>query len=189
MTLLLFGFVLFAGTHLVSSAARDFRSRMIGKLGENLYKGLHAFLAIIGAVLMARGFEAARAAGAMVIWSPPIFTRHIALLLLLPVFPLFFSGSANGHIKAKLKHPMLASVKLWAVAHLIANGTLPDIILFGGILAWAVAERIILKRRGAVGGTANPSITADIIAVVAGLALYVAMLMGLHAWLIGVSPI
>jgi uncharacterized membrane protein len=188
MIWLVLGLILFAGTHL-SSSQRDFRTSLISRFGENGHKGLFTLGAVAGIVLMSYGYGAARAAGPSSLWFPPVATRHIALLLLLPVFPMLFAGTVNGVIKAKVKHPMLTAVKLWAVAHLVANGTVPDVLLFGGLLAWAVAERIALKRRGIAGGTANPSARADLIPVVFGVALYVAMLLGLHLWLIGVSPI
>lgn len=188
MIWLVLGLILFAGTHL-SSSFRETRAGVIARLGENGHKGLFTLAVVAGIVLMSYGYGAARFAGPVSLWYPPVATRHVALLLLLPVFPMLFAGTVNGVIKAKLKHPMLTSVKLWAVAHLIANGTLPDVILFGGLLAWAVAERIILKRRGVAGGTDTPNPRADIGPVVAGLALYIAMLFWLHQWLIGVSPI
>jgi uncharacterized membrane protein len=110
--------------------------------------------------------------------------------LLVPVFPLFLAAYFRGRIQAATRHPMLAAVKLWAAAHLLANGTLADVLLFGAFLAWAVADRLSMKRRTArpIPG-APPSKANDLIAVVGGLVIYAAFVLGLHAWLIGVPPI
>jgi uncharacterized membrane protein len=124
-----------------------------------------------------------------VIYVPPAWLKHVAFLLLVPVFPLLFATYLPGKIKAKLKHPMLDAVKLWALAHLLANGMLHDLLLFGSFLAWAVADRISMKRRTQ---RAIPSLPAskanDAIAVVGGLAVYVIMVVWAHQWLFGVAP-
>jgi uncharacterized membrane protein len=116
--------------------------------------------------------------------------RHLSALIMLPVFPLILAAYLPGRIKAALKHPMLAGVKFWALAHLLANGMLADVLLFGSFLAWAVADRISFKRRVVRPiQTAPPSKMNDVIAVVAGLAIYVAFVLWLHTWMIGVSPL
>ena len=123
-------------------------------------------------------------------WKGPTALRHVALLLMLPVFPLLLSVYLPGRIKRTARHPMLLATKLWALAHLLANGNMGDVLLFGGFLAWAVADRISLKHRpqralpGAKAGPAN-----DAIAVAGGLALYAIFLFWAHVWLIGVSPL
>ena len=124
------------------------------------------------------------------LYEPPPVLRHLTLLLMLPVFPLLIAAYMPGRIKVVTKHPMLVAVKLWAFAHLLANGTLADVLLFGGFLAWAVADRISLKRRpsrpvpGAPPGPAN-----DLIAIVVGLVIYGVFVTWGHQWLIGVSPV
>ena len=126
----------------------------------------------------------------VVLYWTPTWLRHLALLLLVPVFPLLLAAYLPGRIQTTVKHPMLAAIKLWAVAHLLANGMLADVLLFGTFLVWAVVDRISLKRRAPrpVPG-AQPSKMNDLIAVVGGLALYVAFILWLHLWLIGVAPI
>jgi uncharacterized membrane protein len=124
-----------------------------------------------------------------VLYQPPTTLRHVAWLLLLPVFPLLFATYLPGRISAATRHPMLVATKLWALAHLLANGTLASTVLFGSFLAWAVVDRISLKRRAPRSvPAAPPSRYNDAIAVVAGLGLYAAVIGALHLWLIGVSP-
>ena len=188
MTLLILGLVLFLGIHSVSIVAPAWRDAMAAR-NELAWKGGYALVAIAGFVLLVYGYGLARQAPT-VLYTPPAGLRHLALLLLLPGFPLVFAAYLPGRIKAATKHPMLVATKLWAVAHLLANGNLADVLLFGGFLAWAVADRISLKRRPArpVPG-APPSAANDAIAVVAGLAVYGLFVWRAHAWLIGVSPL
>jgi len=189
MTSLILGLLLFLGAHSISIVNDPWRNRMQARLGEIGWKGLYGVISIIGFVLIVQGYGAARL-DPVVIYTPPTALRHVAMLLLVPVFPLLLSTYLPGRIQSAVKHPMLVATKLWAFAHLLANGNLADVLLFGGFLAWAVADRISLKRRApralhtAPAGKAN-----DVIAVVGGLALYVGFVMWLHVWLIGVSPI
>jgi uncharacterized membrane protein len=124
------------------------------------------------------------------VWDPPVWTRHLALLLVLLAFICFVAAYLPGHIKARLKHPTLAGVKIWALAHLLANGDLGSILLFGSFLVWGVAARISVKRRDVAaqhGGTAAPAgIRNDVLAVAIGTIVYVAFVFWLHPWLIGV---
>ena len=127
------------------------------------------------------------------LYTPPAGLRHLALLLLLPVFPLLFAAYLPGRLSRLASHPMLLAIKLWATAHLLANGTLADVLLFGGFLAWAVADRISVKRRTpeqahAVPG-APPRPMNDAIAIVGGLAVYALTVLWAHRWLFGVSPL
>ncbi|MGY4830681.1 NnrU family protein [Sphaerotilaceae bacterium SBD11-9] len=188
MTLLILGLVLFLGVHSVSIVAPAWRDAMAARSGLAWRAG-YALIAIAGFVLIVHGYGLARQAP-VVLYTPPAGLRHLALLLLLPVFPLLFAAYLPGRIKAATKHPMLAATKLWALAHLLANGTLADVLLFGGFLAWAVADRISFKRRTPrpIPG-APPSAANDAIAVVAGLAVYGLFVWRAHAWLIGVSPL
>lgn len=189
MTWLILGLVLFLGIHSIAIAAPGWRDAQAMRLGEMPWKGAYSLIAIAGFVLIVVGYGLARQSP-VVLYQPPVWTRHLALLLMLPVFPLLFAAYLPGRIKTAVKHPMLAATKAWALAHLIANGTLADVLLFGGFLAWAVADRISLKKRPprATPG-APPRPANDAIAIVAGLAVYALFVLGGHAWLIGVSPI
>ena len=189
MAWLLIGLVLFLGIHSVSIVARPWRDAQIAQRGEGTWKGLYTVVSLIGFVLIVYGYGVARQSP-VVLYSPPPWTRHLALLLMLPVFPLLFASSLPGRIKTAAKHPMLLATKLWAVAHLVANGTLADVLLFGGFLAWAVADRISVKRRPQPAAAVEPARPInDVIALVGGLLVYALFLAWLHAWLIGVSPL
>lgn len=125
----------------------------------------------------------------MALWYPPVWTRHLTLALMVPVFVLLVAAYLpTGHIRKRTRHPMILAVKLWAFAHLLANGDLASVLLFGGFLAWGVIDRISLKRRGDAGGAAVASVAAlsDAVALIAGLAIYVAFVLWLHPLLIGV---
>lgn len=189
MTMLLIGLVIFLGVHSVRIAAPRWREDMILRLGAGAWMGLYTVISVVGLILLIYGYAAAREAP-VVLWDPPVFTRHLALLLMLPVFPFLLAAYLPGRIKARLHHPMLVAVKLWAVAHLLANGTLADLVLFGGFLAWAVVDRISVKRRPREPSVMAPKSGAnDAIAIGAGLALYLAFVFVLHESLIGVAPL
>src|ERR1700688_706034 len=146
MSLLIVGLVLFLGVHSVAIVAPTLRARTIQALGEGAWKGLYALVSLVGFVLICYGFGLARQAP-VILYSPPTWLRYVALILMVPVFPLLVAAYLPGRIKTAAKHPMLAAVKFWALAHLLANGTLADVVLFGGFLAWAVIDRISLKKR------------------------------------------
>ncbi|TCT04563.1 putative membrane protein [Tepidamorphus gemmatus] len=191
MLVLLIGLVLFLGVHSVRIVAPAWREATIAQRGETAWKGIYSLVAGLGLVLIIWGYGLARAEP-VVLYSPPIWARHLALVLMMPVFVMLAAAYVPGRIRTALKHPMLAAVKLWALAHLIANGTLADVVLFGSFLAWAVADRISVKRRPAdAGGVAGlpPAPANDLIAVVIGATLYVVFLLFLHRWLFGVSPL
>ncbi|HEY2679451.1 MAG TPA: NnrU family protein [Steroidobacteraceae bacterium] len=190
MALLIIGLVLFLGVHSVAIVAPALRARMIHRLGEGAWKGLYALISLVGFVLICYGFGVAREAP-VVLYSPPIWLRHVALILMLPVFPLIVAAYLPGRIKTAAKHPMLAAVKLWAFAHLLANGLLADVLLFGAFLAWAVVDRISLKRRSTpqLLRTAPPRPLNDVISVVLGLAIYALVIGWAHVRLFGVSPL
>ncbi|EON91637.1 protein NnrU [Marinobacter lipolyticus SM19] len=188
MTTLIIGLVLFLGIHSLSIVNEPLRDRMHASLGELPFKGLYSLASLIGLVLIVWGYGAARM-DPTVLYTPPGWLRHLAMLLLIPVFPLLFATYFPGKIKAKLGHPMLVSVKLWALAHLLANGMLYDLLLFGSFLAWAVADRISLKRRSERPIATLPASKAnDAIAVVGGLVVYVVFVFWAHQWLFGVAP-
>lgn len=193
MLIFLLGLVLFLGTH-AFTMARGPRKAAIEKLGENGYKIAYSVSSLAGLVLLGIGYDAYRASGYIQVWNPPTGMAHLSLLLMVFAFILLAATYIPGHIKAKAKHPMLAAVKIWALAHFLANGDLGSMILFLAFLAWAVTARISLKRRAVSpiapaqelavpqGGWRN-----DAIAVGVGLAAYVAFAFWLHPALIGVQ--
>ena len=190
MGILILGLAAFLGTHSLSIIAPSFRARMSARLGEWGWKGLYGIASLIGLALIVHGFALARAEP-VVLYVPPPWMRHVTFLLMLPVFPLTLAAYLPGRIQALTRHPMLAAVKFWAFAHLLMNGRLADVALFGGFLAWAVADRISLKRRTVVRAvrTAPPGRWNDAIAVVAGLGLYGLFIGWAHLRLFGVSPL
>jgi uncharacterized membrane protein len=189
MLYLILGLVLFLGMHSVEIFSSTLRANAIARMGERPWKALYAVVSIVGFVLIIWGYGQARQ-DPILLYAPPVWMRHLSALIMLPVFPLLLAAYLPGRIKAALKHPMLAAVKFWALAHLLANGMLADVLLFGSFLAWAVADRISFKRRVVRPiHTAPPSKLNDVIAVVAGLAIYVVFVMGLHLRLFGVSPL
>jgi uncharacterized membrane protein len=185
--ILVVGLALFVGAHAFVTR-RDARAALIARVGEGPYKAAFALVSIVALVLIGWGFARYRAAGYIEIWSPPPWTRHVTVALMWISIVCVVAAYAPGNIKRTLKHPMLVGVKLWAVAHLMSNGDLGSIILFAGILAWAVFDRISLKRRtdpGAppipIGGWRN-----DVIAVIAGTLVYLALGFVFHPLVIGV---
>lgn len=186
MSVLIAGLVIFLGLHSVSIVAEPWRNRMAARLGDGPWKGFYTLVAIAGFVLIVAGYGMARQ-DPVWLYSPPLWLRHVAMLLLIPVFPLLVAAYVPGRTRAVTRHPLLVATKLWALAHLLANGTLADVVLFGSFLAWAVADRISLKRRAPRPVPELPqSRWSDMIAVVVGLALYFAFVFWLHGLLIGV---
>jgi uncharacterized membrane protein len=189
MAMLILGLAVFLGLHSIAFVAPGLRARAVAKLGEGPWKGLYAALSIIGLVLLVLGFAQARAAP-VILYTPPVWMRHVTFLLMLPVFPLILAAYFPGRIKAAMKHPMLAAVKFWALAHLLSNGGLADVLLFGGFLAWAVIDRISFKRRPPQRiATAPARAFNDVLSVVVGLGLYVFFIAWAHERLFGVSPL
>ncbi len=188
MLILVLGLVVFLGTH-AFTMARSSRASLIGALGANGFRMTYTVLSLIGFGLIIYGYGQYRATGWMTVWNPPIWTKHLALLLNLPVFVLLAATNSRGRIHAAVKHPMLLAIKIWATAHLLANGDLGSMLLFGSFLAWAVMARISLKRRAGVILTPKPAgfTQRDWIAIGAGLALWFAFAKWLHVWLIGVA--
>jgi uncharacterized membrane protein len=186
MLILVCGLIVFLGVHSAGIVAPAWRDRMLAQVGERKWKGIYSLVAVVGFLLLIYGYGQARQAP-MVLYTPPFWMRHATMLLLLPVFPLLFAAYLPGRIQETLKHPMLLAVMLWAFAHLLSNGTLASLLLFGGFLAWAIADRISMERRApkAIPG-APPSRANDAIAVVLGLAVYVAFAFWLHTAIIGV---
>jgi uncharacterized membrane protein len=184
--ILILGLVVFLGSHLFVTR-RDERAVLIARLGIHAYRGLFAAVAIVGLVLIVYGYGQYRAHDVVQVWSPPAFMRHITVGLMLFASIFFTAAFIPSHVKAKLKHPMLAGVKTWALAHLLSNGDFGSILLFGSFLAWGVFARIAAKRRGDIGTTVAPSgWTNDIIVVVVGIVIYLALGYAFHPIVIGV---
>lgn len=183
------GLAIFFGVHLLPTSP-DLRQGLISRYGANAYKIGFALASLVGFVLIVIGFHKLQLhpekAGPL--WDPPNWTRHVAHLLMLPALIVLVAAYIPSHIRRILKHPMLVAIKLWALAHLIAAGSsVAALILFGSFLAFAVFDRISVKRRGDEGWTTSPpSILGDFAAIAIGSALYAALLLGGHLWLIGV---
>jgi uncharacterized membrane protein len=190
MSLLVVGLILFLGIHSVSIVAPAWRDAQVDRRGERVWKGTYALVSLVGLLLLIYGYGLARQTP-VVLYAPPPGLRHVALLLMLPVFPLLFAAYLPGRIQRTVKHPMLLAVALWATAHLLGNGTLADVLLFGAFLVWAVADWISVQRRAVprrVPG-APPGALNDIVALAGGLVVYAAFLWRAHIWLTGVSPL
>ena len=187
LAIMILGLAVFIGMHLVTTQ-REQRATLIARMGEGGYKGLYSLVSIIGVILIAWGFARYRATGWIDVWYPPAWTRHITVLLMWIASICLVAAYSPGAIKVKLKHPMLVGVKLWAAGHLAANGDLGSIVLFGAILAWAVVDRISLKRRTDPGAPPIPigGRKQDIIAVIGGTALYLALGFLFHPLVVGV---
>ncbi len=181
------GLVVFLGAHVFVSM-RGHRAALIAKLGEGPYKGLFSLVSVVGLVLIGYGFARYRAEGLIPLWYPPAWTRHIVEAAMWPASIALVAAYIPGDIKRVLKHPLLVAVKIWAAAHLCANGDLGGIILFGSVLAWAVYDRITLKRRSDAGSPPIPvgGRRNDIIAIVVGTIVYLALGFVFHPIVIGV---
>ena len=190
MATLILGLVLFLGAHSVRIFADDWRGAQIARRGENAYKGIYSLVSLAGLVLIVWGYGQTRIAP-VDLWNPPVWTRHAASLLTLVAFVLLAAVYVpRNRIKAAVGHPMVAGVKVWALAHLLANGRAGDLVLFGAFLGWAVVDFVSARRRDrAAGRRPVPGTVAnDAIAVSAGVVAWVVFAMYLHAPLIGVRP-
>ncbi|MEO8508418.1 MAG: NnrU family protein [Betaproteobacteria bacterium] len=190
MIALVAGLLLFLGAHSVRIVADDWRSARIASIGEMKWKGLYSLVALAGFALIVWGYGQARL-DPLVVWSPPLWTRHAASLLVLPAFVLIAAGNMRGtRIKASLGHPMVLGTKLWAFGHLLANGMLADVVLFGSFLAWAIVDYVSARRRDRAAGTVYPAgtLARDALAVTIGVVAWVIFGFWLHGPLIGVRP-
>lgn len=187
VAIMILGLAVFIGGHLFTTQ-RKARADLIARIGENPYKLLYSVVSVIGLALIVYGFAQYRASGWIEIWTPPSWTRHLASLLVLLAVICIVAAYSPGHIKRLLKHPMLVGVKLWATAHLLSNGDLGSIILFGSLLGWAVVDRISLKHRTDPGAPPIPigGWPRDAVAVVVGLIVYLALGLWFHPYVIGV---
>lgn len=198
MTLLILGLILFLAPHSVRIVADDWRSAQVARIGLPAWKGLYSVVSIVGLALIVWGYGMARTAP-IEVWNPPVFTRHLASLFTLAAFVLLVAAYVpRNRIKAAIGHPMVAGVKLWAFAHLLANGTVADLLLFGSFLVWAIFDFRAARRRdraAAAGATrggasvgASPSLAADVVVVLVGIGAWALFAFQLHGWLFGVRP-
>jgi uncharacterized membrane protein len=184
MALFLAGIVIFFGAHLFTALARKARAGLVERLGALPYKGLYSIVSLIGFALIIIGW---RSAEASVLYTPPAWTRHVAYLLTLFAFiALAAAYLPKGRIAATLKHPMLANVKAWAFAHLLVNGEVRSVILFGAFLAYGVIDRIAVKARGDNGPEAGP-IGNDLMALAIGVGGWATVYLFLHPYIAGVA--
>jgi uncharacterized membrane protein len=187
LLVMILGLVLFLGAHTFTTQ-REARARAIAGIGEGPYKIVYALVSAAGLALIVWGFAHYRATDWINVWTPPKALKHLNVLLMLPAVILVVAAYIRGRIYATLKHPMLAGVKLWAFGHLLASGDLGGIILFGSFLAWAVFDRISLKRRADPGSPPIPvgGVGNDLIAVAVGVVAYLALAFAFHPVVIGV---
>jgi len=191
MTALILGLLLFLGAHSVRIVAERWRTGQVARLGERRWKGLVAIVSLAGFALIVWGYGTARMDPVM-LWQPPPWTRHLAALLTLPAFVLLAAayGPAN-RLRAAVGHPMVVGVKVWALAHLLANGRLADVLLFGSFLVWALVDFRSSRRRDAAAGIQRRrgTLAGDAATLLVGLGAWAAFAFYLHAWLIGVAPL
>ena len=189
MIKLVAGLAIFLGVHSIRILAPGWREKMLARLGPGGWKALYSVASLLGFLLIIGGYAQARMEP-VILYLPPVGLRHLTALLMLPVFPLLLATYLPGRIKAAVKHPTLTATKAWALSHLLANGMLADVLLFGGFLAWAVIARISAGKRAAVPAGLSPhAMRNDIIAVVGGLVIYVMFVSWAHLRLFGVAPL
>lgn len=191
MAALLLGLVLFLGAHSLRFVAGPWRERTLARLGEKPWKGLVSLVSLAGFVLLVWGYGLARQAP-VVLWTPPRGMNHLAALLMLGAFILLAAAYVpRNALKARLGHPMVLSVKAWALAHLVANGTLADLLLFGAFLVWAVVDFAAARRRDRAAGVTHPAGTATgtLATLGVGVLAWAVFAFWAHAWLIGVRPL
>jgi uncharacterized membrane protein len=190
MTLLIAGLIVFLGVHSVRIFADGWRSAKISKMGLGPYKGVYSLASALGLALIVVGFGQARTAP-IPLWDSPLWMRHLTALLMLFVFVLLAAAYVpRNRIKASVRHPMILGVKIWAAGHLLANGMLANVLLFGAFLLWAVFDYRAARMRDRVNGRIGnrPTLAGDVATIIVGVVLWAAFALYLHAWLIGVRP-
>ncbi len=190
MTYLVLGLIIFLGVHSVRMVADDWRTQTRARVGESAFKGSYSLVSLVGFGLIVWGFGQARQMPVQ-LYSPPAALRHVALLLTLVSFVLLAAANVPGNgIKARVHHPMVLGVKVWAFSHLLVNGNVAHVVLFGSFLTWSVWNFVASRRRdraqGVQYGPARAS--ATVITLVAGLGFWLLFALLLHGWLIGVKP-
>lgn len=193
MMLLIVGLIIFLGIHLLPTSP-DIREGLVARFGPGMYRAIFSLISLAGFAVIVLGYHKMQINPGKnpVLWDPPMAMRHITMALMLPAMILLVAAYVPSRIRSAVKNPMLMAIKLWALAHLLSNGDVASILLFGSFLAYAVFDLISVKKRGAMGplGAAQPSSAInDVIVVVVGTALYFAFLYWLHSWLIGVAPL
>ena len=192
MGLLVFGVVVLLGVHLLRVVAPALRAALIARLGKPTFMVLYGLVSLVGLCLVVVGFGQARAVTGL-LYAPPVFLKHIALLLMLPAFICLAAGCLPaGRIAVKTRAPLVLAIKIWALAHLLANGETASVLLFGAFLAWGVIVRVSLKRRERAGEEVLPVFRSprfDVMAIALGLLAYALFVLKLHELLIGISPI
>lgn len=190
MQLLILGLCVFLGVHSTRMVVPAWRERMIHKIGLLPWKGGYALLSLIGLALIVYGYGQARL-NPVPVWFPPFWMKHVTALLMLLAFVCIAAAYIPGNwLKARFGHPMLAGVKTWSFAHLLANGMLADIVLFGAFMVWSILEYRVHRLRDKAAGTVYPhdSVRRDVLVVVVGLAAAAVFALFLHQPLIGVRP-
>ena len=190
MELLIAGLLLFIGGHSVKLAAPAWRTQMIARIGLLPWKGIYSLIAASGIVLMVIGYGQARI-DPLWLWQPPLWLRHVTILLTLPAFILLFASQIPGNIlQAKIGHPMYAGIKVWSFSHLLANGGVHDILLFGSLMIWGILGFLISRRRDKASGVKKTykGLSRDLITLSVALGVWAAVAFWLHALLIGVKP-
>jgi uncharacterized membrane protein len=190
MIILIAGLILFLGVHSIRIFADGWRSTQIQRMGAMPWKGLYASLSVAGFLLIIWGFGLARSSP-LILWTPPSWGRHLAAALMLLAFLFLVAAYVPGNrLKTIVGHPMLVATKTWAFAHLLTNGTLADLVLFGSFLIWAIAEFAVSRRRDRLAGVSYPalSIGRDVLVIVIAVAAFIWFSLYGHEWLIGVRP-
>jgi uncharacterized membrane protein len=191
MTCLIVGLILFLGAHSIRMVADTWRTQAIASWGEKPFKGVYTLIALVGFYAMVTGYAEARLQ-TVALWTPPIATRHISVLLMLFASVLMAAAYVpRNHLKIRMCHPMVLSVKVWALAHLLANGNLADVVLFGSFLVWSVFnfKAARARDRAAAPVQTNAKTSATLLTVLIGVAMWALFVFYLHAQLIGVSPL
>lgn len=185
VSLLTIGLLLFFGAHSISIINEPWRDQVVARIGRERWRAIYSLLAIAGLACIVWGYGAARPE-ATVLYVPPAWLRSVAMVGMVFVFPMFLASILPGRISAALKHPLLVATKLWAMLHLLTNGSTADLLLFGSFLTWAVIDRISFKRRTQRQIPAvPPGRWNDLIAVVIGVVIYIVLIAGGHIWLTG----
>lgn len=191
MGVLILGLVIFLGVHSIRFVADAWRSAQIARFGERGWKGFYSLASLVGLVLIVWGYGLARREPTL-LWMPPVGARHLTALLVLISFALIAAAYVPGNrIKRAVGHPMMAGVSVWAIGHLLANGTVNAVLLFGAFFVWASAGFLVWRRRDRMAGTQYPagSVAGDARTVIAGLVAWALFAFLLHGWLIGVQPL
>ena len=192
MIWLLLGLLIFFGIHFVPILT-SLRAQLVSSIGAMGYQAFFSIVSLVGFALVVIGYGEMQTAGSAnpQIWLPPTWIKHVVFLLMLPVFVFLIAAYVPSNIRDRIGHPMLVAIKIWALAHLLANGDLASIILFGSFLAYAVIDRISVKSRVSRGplGERKGTIAGDVVAVVGGLGVYLLFMFWAHEQLIGIALI